>query len=214
MRKVFFGLLALGAFGLASAEAETDPFRDIKTYARDDWSRDITECDRLAGHPGDPERVSDGVARPDIDLDAAIVACREALADDPDNPRLNYQLARVYGYSGKHAESDPYRIKALNAGYPQSLFVVGYIRLEGWDGRGKDVCYGGELIRRSAVAGRFAGLVGFPHYALNGLFDDCASYPEKKAEELARFLERAEMDAGDYYQRLLVAELKSRLADQ
>lgn len=195
------------------AIAESDPFKDIKTYDRTDWSREITDCDRLAAHPNDSERVTDGIARPDIDLEAAASACREAIEQDPDNPRLNYQLARVYGYSGRHEESDPYRIKALNAGYPQSLFVIGYIRLEDWDGRGKDVCYGGELIRRSAVAGRYAGLVGFPHYALNGLFDECGDYPVVDRAELTRFVMQAEENASDYYQRLLVAELKSRLSE-
>ncbi|MEO1137296.1 MAG: hypothetical protein AAFW68_11940 [Pseudomonadota bacterium] len=198
----------------ANAGAQGNPFKDIQVYDRADWARDVTDCDRLAAHPGDPEKVSGGLERADIDLDAAIAACGEALESDPENPRLNYQLARVYGYSGQHQEGDPYRTKALNAGYPQSLFVVGYIRLEGWDGRGKDVCYGGELIRRSAQAGRFAGLVGFPHYALNGVFDDCTDYPRIDFQEMTHFLERAEAEAGDYYQRLLIVELKSRLSDQ
>lgn len=186
---------------------------DIQTYDRADWSRAATDCDRLAGHPSDPERVGEGRARADIDLDAAIAACLDAVGDDPDNPRLNYQLARVYGYSDRHEEGDPYRNTALAAGYPQSLFVVGYIRLEGWDGRGKDACYGGELIRRSALAGRYAGLVGFPHYALNGLFDDCPSYPVVDDAEIKAFLDRAGPQSKTYYQRLLVSELKTRLGE-
>lgn len=187
------------------------PLDDIQTYDRAAWAREATGCDRLAGHPSDPERVGEGRARPDIDLDAAIAACLEAIDDDPDNPRLNYQLARVYGYSNRHEEGDPYRNRALAAGYPQSLFVVGYIRLEGWDGRGRDACYGGELIRRSALAGRYAGLVGFPHYALDGLFDDCPVYPVVDRDEMKGFLEQAETRGGDFYQRLLVANLKTRL---
>ena len=70
-----------------------------------------------------------------MDKPAAIAARHAALDTDPDNPRLNYLLARTYGYSGLHEQSDPYRIKALNAGYPQSLLIIGYIRIEGWDGR-------------------------------------------------------------------------------
>ena len=203
--------LALGLWaGAAQADGPVS-LDDIEVYDRADWSREATDCDRLAGHPNDPERVGEGAARADIDLDAAIDACRAALADDPDNPRLNYQLARVYGYAGRHEEGDPYRDRALTAGYPQSLFVVGYIRLEGWDGRGKDACYGGELIRRSALAGRYAGLVGFPHYALNGLFDDCPSYPAVDRAELKRFLDQAEPLSQTYYQGLLVEALKGRL---
>lgn len=195
------------------AAAADDPFSSIKTYDRKDWNREATKCDRIAAHPGDPEAVTEGVEQAEIDLPAAIAACLAAVAADPDNPRLNYQLARAYGYSGKHAEGERYRVAALNAGYPQSLFVVGYIRIENWDGRGKDVCYGGELVRRSAVAGRFAGLVGFAHYALSGLFEDCEAYPVVDRAELRRFLEKAGAEAEDYYQRLLVAELKFRLGE-
>lgn len=193
------------------ANAGEVAFAEIETYDRSDYNRETTLCDKLAAHPGDPEKVGDGVSQNAMDKPAAIAACLDAISDDPENPRLNYQLARAYGYSGRHADGDPYRDAAVRKGYPQSLFVVGYIRLEGWDGREKDPCYGGELIRRSAHAGRFAGLVGFPHYALNGRFDECDEHPRINEAELAEFLETAETRAGDFYQRLLVSELTTRL---
>ena len=56
---------------------------------------------------------------------------REAVAADPENPRLNYQLGRAYGYSGMGEEAMPYRLKALEKDYPQSLFVIGYLYLLG-----------------------------------------------------------------------------------
>lgn len=206
------GLAAL--LGACASVAESGPvaLADIAAYERAAFDRTVTECDRLAGHPSDPERVSDGVTREDMDKPAAIEACLEAISNDPANPRLNYQLARVFGYSGLHEEGDPYRNMALKAGYPQSLFVIGYIRLENWDGRGADPCYGGELIRRSAVAGRLAGLVGFPHYALSGRFEGCAEYPVIDTEEMRSFLDRAEPLADEYYQGLLVKELQEKLS--
>jgi hypothetical protein len=212
MRIPALAIAILAAAGPTAAK-EKDPFSDFKSYDRTDWDRTPTECDRLAGHPNDPERVGDGVAEGKIDIPAALAACAAAVKKDSANPRLNYQLARLYGYSGRHEEGDVYRDRALRAGYPQSLFVVGYIRVEDWDGRGKDACYGGELIRRSAVAGRYAGLVGFPHYAMNGLFDECPSYPRVDRSEMKAFLDRAELEAGDFYQRLLVKELKLRLGE-
>ncbi|MEQ8434111.1 MAG: hypothetical protein RIA71_07705 [Oceanicaulis sp.] len=189
------------------------PLEAIETYDRAAFDRTVTECDRLIGHPSDPEAVTEGVSRADADLPAAIEACLEAVEADPGNPRLNYQLARAYGYSGLHEEGQPYRDAALAAGYPQSLFVVGYIRLENWDGRGADPCYGGELIRRSAHAGRFAGLVGFPHYYLMGAFEGCGAHPQIEHAEMAGFLEEAEGRAQDYYQGLLVQQLKARLEE-
>jgi hypothetical protein len=47
-----------------------------------------TECDRLAAHPSDPDKVSEGVASQDVKLDQAIAACRQAVAADPENARL------------------------------------------------------------------------------------------------------------------------------
>jgi len=189
--------------------SQTDPFSEIKLYERQDYNREVTLCDKLAGHPSDPERVSNGVIQEAMDKSAAISACLKAVKNDPENPRLNYQLARAYGYSGRHAEGDIYRAKALNTGYPQSLFVYGYIRIEGWDDRESDPCYGGELVRRSAEAGRFAGLVGFPHYVMIGTFENCATYPKVDDAQIVSFLDEAEKKAEDYYQRVLVKTLKT-----
>lgn len=199
---------------LAATQAAPVSLDQIAVYDRLDWNRDITECDRLASHPDDPERVADGVAQGDVDLEAARAACDAAVADDPDNPRLNYQLARVNGYAGRHEAGQPFRDAALGAGYPQSLFVVGYIRLTGWDGRGEDACYGGELIRRSALAGRFAGLVGFPHYVLTGRFAGCPqNQPVLDRVEIERFLDHAEADARGFYQEALVIQLRARMVE-
>ncbi|MEO1038507.1 MAG: hypothetical protein AAFX09_03100 [Pseudomonadota bacterium] len=185
---------------------------EIRTYERAAWDRSATACDVEASHPDDPESVGEGVARAEMDLEAAVAACLEAVEADPANPRLNYQLARAYGYSGLHAEGQPYRDAALKAGYPQSLFVVGYIRLTGWDGRGADPCYGGELIRLSAHAGRFAGLVGFAHYALTGQFDGCApDTPRIDRDEMLGFLSEAGEQASGFYQQALVEQLTARV---
>jgi len=194
-------------------QAAAVPVDAISPYDRAAHDRTVTECDRLAGHYDDPEAVTDGVGREEMDLQAAIAACRAAVEADPGNPRLNYQLARAYGYSGMHEAGQPYRDAALAAGYPQSLFVVGYIRLMDWDGRGADPCYGGELIRRSAQAGRFAGLVGFPHYALSGEFEGCETYPVIDETEMLGFLDAAEAQTDDFYQSMLITQLRARIED-
>ncbi|MEM7730449.1 MAG: hypothetical protein AAF311_14465 [Pseudomonadota bacterium] len=207
-------LFASVAAACTTTAAQADPFADIATYDRATWDRSVTECDRLATHPNDPEAVlEDGVTREQMDKPAAIAACLAALEADPDNPRLNYQLARAYGYSGLHEEGDAYRMKAVRSGYPQSLFVFGYIRIEGWDGRPKEPCYGGELVRRSAEAGRFAGLVGFPHYVQTGAFNGCEDYPRIDLSEINGFLDEAEERASDYYQRILVRTLKTHFKE-
>ena len=105
-----------------SAQAEVK-FIDYD-YTR--FSQDVTECDRLASHGRDPGHVAPAISSSGMDKPAAIAACQRAVAADPDNPRLNYQLGRAYGYSGRGEEAMPYRLKALEADYPQSLLVIGY----------------------------------------------------------------------------------------
>ena len=134
-----------------------------------------TACDVLASHPDDPNRVAPGRERAEIakDFPGAIAACRSAVDRDPTNPRLQYQLARVLGYSGQGELAMPHRAKAVEGRYPQALFVVGYLYLTGQNENPKDPCRAGELIRESAIEGRIAGQIGFPRYAMQGLFDGC-----------------------------------------
>lgn len=125
---------------------------------------------------------------------------------------MNYQLARAYGYSGQHAEGAVYRNAALTAGYPQSLFVIGYIRISGWDGKTPEPCYGGELVHMSAQAKRLAGLIGFPHYYVMGTFQGCDGFSKLDEAEMIGFLKQAKQRDLDYYQRLLVEHLEAKLS--
>ena len=171
----------------------------------------VTDCDRLAAHPSDPDRVTAGVPESKVDSAAAIPACQAAVAADPGNGRLNYQLARALGYAGRGQQAAPYRAAAVAADYPQALFVVGYIHLLGLNDASKDACKAGDLIRRSALKGRHAGLVGFPHWAMQGAFKGCAVTQDKA--EMRGFLEQAKpMSKGDYYQTILIESLEARLA--
>lgn len=190
--------------GAARADAPAKPFDPAR------YSQQPTECDRLASHPEDPNRVADGRERKDIDLPKAIAACEAAVQADPKNPRLNYQLARVYGYAGQGEKSLPYRKAATDADYPQALFVVGYITLLGMNKQPQDTCAGAELIRRSAQQGRLAGQLGFVHYVVTGRFDACPV--RKDAAEMQGFLEAAKRQiGGNYYQQLLVEQLERQL---
>lgn len=210
MVRFWFPLIA--CLWVFAAQADV-PLDEIVAYEADDHDRTPTLCDELAAHPRDPGKVTGGVSRADMDIPGAIEACTAAIEADPGNPRLNYQLARAYSYAGRSPEGAVYRDTAVRAGYPQSLFVVGYIRIEGWDGREPDPCYGGELVRRSAEVGRLAGLIGFAHYVSMGTFEGCEAYPVIDVEEINAFLDEAEARDIDYYQGLLVEQLRMHFAD-
>lgn len=175
-------------------------------FEPDAWSQGPTRYDELAAHPDDPLKLAPGVAQRDIDLPQAIAACQAAVAADPANPRLNYQLARVLGYAGRGVEARPHRERAVNGGYPQALFVVGFITLFGMNEEPRDPCRAADLIRRSALAGRFAGQVAFPHYALQGRFAGCA-VPIESTEMLEFLAAAGEATRGDFYREMLVERL-------
>jgi len=183
---------------------------DFKPFDPSKYSQEVTECDLLASHPDDPHHVAPGRERKDIDLPAAIVACEAAVKNDPGNPRLNYQLARVYGYSGMGEKSIPYRAAAVDADYPQSLFVVGYLHLLGLNKQPQDTCRAAELIRRSAQQGRLAGQVGFVRWSLNGTFDGCAV--KQDPAEMLGFLEAgSKQTGGDFYKNQLIEVLQEQV---
>lgn len=198
----FAFLLALPAAAQTMKVEKFDPAK---------YSQAITECDRLASHAEDPFHVAPGVRQADMDKPAAIKACTEAVKKDPENPRLNYQLGRAYGYSGRGAEAMPYRLKAVEKGYPQSLFVIGWIYLVGQNIE-QNICLGGFLLRESAFAGRIAGQVGFPTYVLDGKFKECPDVKQDKGELLAMLDLAAKQTGGNYYQDLLIANLRERIA--
>ena len=184
--------------------------QELRPFDPSTYSQQVTECDRLASHPDDPHRVAPGLERPQIDLPKAIEACKAAVARDPGNPRLNYLLGRTLGYSGRGAEGLGNRKVAVDADYPQALFVIGYMSLTGMNQQPKDVCGGAELIRRSALQGRIAGQLGFPRYVLSGLFDSCPVRKDKT--EMLGFVAAARKQSkGDYYQGLLADMLEDDL---
>jgi hypothetical protein len=186
--------------------------RPAPSYDGSRFSQEPTACDLLAAHPDDPQRVAPGRERADIarDYPGAIAACESAVARDPENPRLRYQLARVLGYSGQGKLAMPHREKAIAGGYPQALFVNGFLYLTGQNENPKDPCRAGELMRESAIEGRLAGLLGFPRYALLGTFAGCAVRQDRA--EMLGFLDAARQQvAGDFYRTMLVDLLREDL---
>lgn len=181
-------------------------------FDRTKFSQEPTACDVLAAHPDDPNRVASGRERAEIakDYAGAIAACEAAIARDPENPRLRYQLARVLGYSGQGKLAMPHREKAIAGRYPQALFVNGFLYLTGQNENPKDVCKAGELMRESAIEGRLAGLLGFPRYATQGTFAGCAV--KQDGAEMLAFLDAARQQvAGDFYRTMLVDLLREDL---
>ena len=200
-------LLAIcGLLAFAGASAESLEWDASK------HSQEITPCDLAATHPLDPNRVAPGVSQAEMNFPSAIAACEAAVAADPQNPRLQYQLARVYTYRGQTERGWPHMEVAVAAEYPQALFVSGYMQHLGLSPADTDACTAGRLIRRSAVYGRHAGRIGFVRYALDGGFDECEGLVD--AAQLRDFLAAAAEATGDYYQTMLIGMLRKEIEEK
>jgi uncharacterized protein len=77
-------------------------------------------CDRLAEHPSDENRETYGVIWDEIDVDNALVACREAAKDEPNDPKLQFQLGRVLERAGSIEEAVSWYQKAAEQGYARA----------------------------------------------------------------------------------------------
>lgn len=191
--------LSLGLFLHLSASAV-----EFEDYDFSKWSQEVTTCDVLTSHGRDPGHVAAPVTRDTMDKAVAIEACKIALLSDPDNPRLNYQLGRAYGYSGMGEKAMPYRLKALAADYPQSTFVIGYLHLIGVTIE-QNTCRALELWQKSARNRRLAALVALPRHYMRGDFDECGvSIP---TSDLRAYLDEAKSQSSDFYVGMLVDEL-------
>ena len=192
-----------GLLAFAGVSAETLEWDASK------YSQEITPCDLAATHPLDPNRVAPGVSQAEMNLPSAAAACEAAVAADPENPRLQYLLARVYTYSGQTERGWPHMEVAVAAEYPQALFVSGYMQHLGMSPNERNACTAGRLIRRSAEYGRRAGRIGFVRYALDGGFDECEGLVDPA--ELRDFLAVAAESTGDYYQTMLIGMLRKEV---
>lgn len=176
-----------------------------------------TDCDVLAAHPSDPDKISKGVGGDNpVMLIPAIAACKDAVSKDPDNRRLRYQLGRVLFYFGNTDEAWPHLQYAATNGSSQAQFVTGYIMEGGYGGIKKDSCGTAKLWVEAANQGRLAAMVSYPRHYIDGKFDGCpnlASVAEMNTYiSIAKDRFFTEESPAAFYRRLVVVELEKDFA--
>jgi TPR repeat protein len=168
----------------------------------------ITDCDKLAANPPDPDRIVPGVSREQIDLPRALEACRAAVAEHPDAGRLAYQLGRCFFYAGQTAEALASFREAASLGYRQAHFILGLVMMR----RSEGVSFNLEQIenhwRAAARLDHANAQVSYVREALKGTFKGIPGCPAR--DELKRFLEHARPKV-DYLGGLLVDDLMTAL---
>ncbi len=98
----------------------------------------VTDCDRLAGDPWDARRVVEPEALTAANAAEAVAACRKALEDEPDEPRLKLELGRALLFQGFPIKALDPLTQAAETDYAAAEFYLGFAyEREGWDGHDK-----------------------------------------------------------------------------
>jgi tetratricopeptide (TPR) repeat protein len=169
---------------------------------------DVTECDRLAANPPDPDRIAPGVPREAVDLPRAITACRAAVAAAPNAGRLIYQLGRCLFYAGQRQEAFACFEQAAAAGYRQAHFILGLVMTRRFEELPHDIDRIEFHWRAAARLNHASAQVSYVRDAVKGRYDHI---PERSSrEEMLRFLAHAR-DKVDYLGGLLVEDLMAAL---
>jgi TPR repeat protein len=109
-----------------------------------------TECDRLAAHPWDPNRIGKGVPWNELNASLAISACKTALSSDPDNPRYRFQYGRALHKAGEYAEAIEQYRRAAKQGYGAAQGSLGMLYAFGKGVKRNDAT-AVEWLRKAAI---------------------------------------------------------------
>jgi len=169
----------------------------------------VTECDRLASHPEDPDRVSPAVETRDLQFERAIAACEADIAADPANARLHYLLGRLLFYANQNERAVQEVRTAADKGYRQAQFVFGAFINNRRPFAPTDICLVEQYWLKSARAGRQAARLSYVRHAVKGKFAGCRIQASKA--DMQALLDAAAQDSPGYYERLLIEDLTEQL---
>jgi len=91
----------------------------------------VHECDRLAAHPSDINKVTPGVEWELLEPEPALMACERAVRRYPEVTRFTYQYARAFHKAGGIEEALNYYRSAAEKGYASALYNLYLMYNEG-----------------------------------------------------------------------------------
>ncbi|MBL8628673.1 MAG: hypothetical protein JNM81_03525 [Rhodospirillaceae bacterium] len=169
----------------------------------------MTNCDRYAAHPEDPDRVGPPVETKDLQFDKAIAACEADLKTDPTNARLHYLLGRLYFYNKQNEKAVQEVRLAADKGYRQAQFVFGAFINNKRPFAPTDICLVEQYWLKSAQAGRQAARISYVRHAVKGKFAGCKVQLSK--DQMLAMLDTVAKEAPNYYERLYIEDLTEAL---
>ena len=166
-------------------------------------------CDRLTASRYDRTRLAPGVGRDQIDVPAAIAQCERDLAANPNDPRITFQLGRLYGYAGDRAKTRAMREASAAAGNHNAIFLLGYLD---W-GAAKDDgarCAAGRAMKLAADRGNYSAQLTVASYLLEGKFAPCGALVGKA--EATAYVAAARPQVAGFFETRLADHLAAELA--
>ncbi|MEO0996214.1 MAG: hypothetical protein AAFX58_01730 [Pseudomonadota bacterium] len=160
------------------------------------------DCDRLAAHPSDPDKVGVGVGSGEVRLAAAIKACRDAVTAHPDEARFHYQLGRMLVYwaganGADSSEGAGYVADAAAMGHTQAEFVHGLLlRADP-----ANACQVEAMTRRAADKGLKSARLTYADDYLAGRYDGCDGVADTGA--IRGYLDAVASQVSGYYEGML-----------
>ncbi|WP_084113230.1 tetratricopeptide repeat protein [Belnapia moabensis] len=157
-------LVAVIALSTSSTVAQAQPAIAQTTF-----------CDVLTAHPDDPNRVASPVMWNQRDPMRAVPACEAAIQQDPNNPRLRFQLGLAQDSARNFTESFSHYTQAANRGYVAAAFALGWAYGNG-EGTTKDDAQAIRWYRWAAERGHQAAqnTLGFMYENARGMPRDYA----------------------------------------
>lgn len=151
----------------------------------------IDECDDLAAHPIDPGRKAPGRVFEQIPLPGALNACKAAVEQEPENPRLIYQYGRALLASGMKQEGEAWIARSAEKRYPQAIFTLGLIEARK------------QPANRSKAVDRYREAASLNHpkamLIIGGMYLYGNDFSPDAGEALAIFKRAAEMGDAEAY---------------
>jgi ketosteroid isomerase-like protein len=174
---------------------------------------EVTECDRMTSSRYDRTRLAPPRARDAIDVPAAIAQCQADLLRFPNDPRLTFQLGRVYGYSGDAAKTLAAREASAAAGNHNTIFLLGYLD---WVAAKDDSarCQAAREMKLAADRGNYSGQLTYASFFFEGKFAACPD--AASTTEVAAYVAGARPAVDGFFETRfadhLLAQTKATLA--
>jgi TPR repeat protein len=159
----------------------------------------ITDCDRLAGVPMDPDKPPELSPYSFFEPAQAVAACEEALSNFPNERRFAYQYGRALEAAKRYADARKVYSIAANAGSLPAIYTLGCLLTLGRGGD-KDPTEAARIFGKDTVSGHSPTI-----NALGDLYRDAGGAAKDEAQ--AACLYRAAIDRGNMYAMYSLAQM-------